>query len=662
MKKVGLKAIAAALALLMTASLSAPAAAEAADKLLATSAGGNVLVITQDMVDSEGEFVLSGEVFDKVVLPSDVEIKRLYIDNCEIGEVTVESGNNPTVQLWEAKIGTVTVSAAELVDENAALKEYIELMNGNTKDYDVAKFFQEVQAKNKSLAALAPTIALKGGADSAQEIGAITVSGNAKVNFKDGKNPAAFNIAYASAKEDMEVVVENYNGDINVEQTTAAGAAYGYLDVKTKNSEVNVNVKAAGNANIALRSTGSKTANVNFVSNGKALLTLASPVENLKVEGNSSNGTVKVLTSLVSADVQGKGMTLNLGPAATVEKATVAGSDNKVNGTGDLLDCTIPEGSTASVEVMGAFVVGNNTYQPLVTEPYEFPTYGEETAEETYTFAQMTQPMDKGGNWSCTPTIEGGKLILTSEEGQVYTQSFWQFPVDMTKVNKITFNGVDATGVEFRIMTADEYAAYNGGQSFEFQGSETTYTTNGAPLAYFAVVSKDGGLVTIESITFEMKGGASAVTTKTYGATDLGPYLASWGDVASVMEKDEAAKKVTFTMNGNYHHVVFPITDTIKLGDYQKMVIKLSENTSSNVGVEVYKGDTSDAANMLGFWWNINSTGDIVLAYDKLGYGSNESIAEEALNAAVAYVVVKNATENDPGKVVTIDSITFVAP
>ena len=92
------------------------------------------------------------------------------------------------------------------------------------------------------------------------------------------------------------------------------------------------------------------------------------------------------------------------------------------------------------------------------------------------------------------------------------------------------------------------------------------------------------------------------------------------------------------------------------------MVIKLSENTSSNVGVEVYKGDTSDAANMLGFWWNINSTGDIVLAYDKLGYGSNESIAEEALNAAVAYVVVKNATENDPGKVVTIDSITFVAP
>ncbi|MBQ3028391.1 MAG: hypothetical protein IJD26_04870, partial [Lachnospiraceae bacterium] len=115
MKKVGLKAIAAAMALLMTASLSAPAAAEAADKLLVTSAGGNVLVITQDMVDSEGEFVLSGEDFDKVVLPADVKIKNLYVDGCEIGEFTVEGGNNPKVQLWDAQIKNVTVSAANMI-------------------------------------------------------------------------------------------------------------------------------------------------------------------------------------------------------------------------------------------------------------------------------------------------------------------------------------------------------------------------------------------------------------------------------------------------------------------------------------------------------------------------------------------------------------------
>lgn len=368
MKRVGLKAIAAGLALLMTANLAAPATAEAADKLLITSAGKNskVLVITQDMVDSEGEIVLSGEDFDKVVLPADVKIKNFYVDGCEIGELTVEGGNSPKVQLWDAQIKDVTVAAPALIDENKAIAEYLEVMRGkeNTAEFDVAAFFKDVRETNERLKKAVPDIRLMGAdmESSKQEIGAVTLAGNAKVNFTKGTNPGKVNVAFDSAQAKMDVTIEGYKGDINVEQTSEKEGAFGILNINTKKSEIeNVNVDAKGGANISLRTTDKSTAkNVNF--DGAAVLTVDVPTENLKVDGEGA--TVRVLTDLISADIQGNGIVMDLGPAASVETTTVAGSGNAVTGSGDVKDVTIAEGSSASVQVPGANVTGNNSYKP----------------------------------------------------------------------------------------------------------------------------------------------------------------------------------------------------------------------------------------------------------------------------------------------------------
>lgn len=129
---------------------------------------------------------------------------------------------------------------------------------------------------------------------------------------------------------------------------------------------------------------------------------------------------------------------------------------------------------------------------------------------KTFTFAELTNPTDKGGVWACQVATDGGKLTMTSDAGSIYTQSFWQFPVDMKNVEKVTFNGVKGDGFEVRIMTAAEYTAYDGSQTFEFQGSDTSYATKGADLGYFVVVSKDGSLITIDSITLDMKASGSA--------------------------------------------------------------------------------------------------------------------------------------------------------
>ena len=450
-----MKAIAGGLALMLAASLVVPATAKADDVLL-TTAAGKVLVITQDMVDADGECVLSGESFDKVILPNDVEIDCLYVDGCEIGELNVVSGNNPEVQLWEAKIANVTVTPAELVDENAALKEYLSVMEEGA---DVAAFFKDVQATNKRLASLVPELSFM---DAAQDIAAVTLSGNAKVDFTEGKAPGAFNIAYATAQSKMDVTVEGYNGEINVNQTTATGDLYGFLNIKTKSSNVtNVNVKSQGNANIALRPSGSKLENVTLASAGaQTLVTLAGKTENLKIASTANGGTVRVLDKLGAADVQGNGSTLELGPSGYVADANIAGYNNFVTGTGSLGDCTIPEGSSASIQIIGAAVIGNNTYQPLAVDPVEYevevPDGPTSTVEQMNVVLTAMQPE--------AVTVAGNKATITDQwKTAVYAipasikSRIESFKVTVSSNGQFCMKVVDDAGT---ILNGDEYPNY----------------------------------------------------------------------------------------------------------------------------------------------------------------------------------------------------------
>lgn len=149
---------------------------------------------------------------------------------------------------------------------------------------------------------------------------------------------------------------------------------------------------------------------------------------------------------------------------------------------------------------------------------------------KTFTFAQMTQPQDKGGVWNGTVEVDGkGKLTMNCTSA--YAQSFWQFPVDMKNVEKVTFNGVKGAGFEVRMMTADEYTAYDGSQTATFQSSDTSYTTNGTPLAYLNVTSTDGGAVSVESISFTMKAGGAAAEKPATSAIKL---VAMQPDVVTV--------------------------------------------------------------------------------------------------------------------------------
>ena len=234
---------------------------------------------------------------------------------------------------------------------------------------------------------------------------------------------------------------------------------------------------------------------------------------------------------------------------ATVDKMGVVTA--KKNGTVTITATTM-SGKTDSVEIKVTGGKATATPKPKATKAPEAPkaTSAPKATQapkatatpkpqapakaetKTVTFAEMTQPMDKGGVWNCTADVDGkGKLTMTCSSA--YAQSFWQLPVDMKNVDKITFNGVTGAGVEFRLMTADEYTAYDGSQTATFQGSDTSFATNGTPIAYLNVTSTDGNAVSVESITFTMKAGGAAKEEKPAAAAAI-ELVAMQPDVVTV--------------------------------------------------------------------------------------------------------------------------------
>ncbi len=449
MKKFGLKAIAGGLALMLAASLVVPATAAAEENVLLTTAAENVLVITQDMVDEDGEFVLSGENFDKVVLPNDVEIDGLYIDNCEIGEFTLEGGNDPAVELWDVKIDNVLVTPPTLIDENEAITQYLDLMKGkeSTKEFDITGFFKDVQNTNKRLSSMVPKLSLKG-ADmplSEQTIGAIKLAGNVNIDLGEGKLPGELTVAFKSAQEKMDVTIANYEGSLNVFQSSTEGSQFGIVNVKLKNCKLgNVNVNSDGNANVALRSADSTIVKVNYNARneGAGVLTLATPADIVNVEPTAVNATVKLISPIVNADIKGERIDLNVGPKASVQNVTVAGANNRVTGSGSVKECVIPEGHTASIEVVGAKVDGDNVYAPRISVPaVEKPEKVEEPSDVELV------PMQPE-----TVTVNGNKATITAQ----YQTAIYYVPdeiKDKVASVKITVSSDDQLCI--KVMSAD---------------------------------------------------------------------------------------------------------------------------------------------------------------------------------------------------------------
>ncbi len=593
MKKFGLKAIAGSLALMLAASLVVPATAAAEEKVLLTTKAENVLVITQDMVDEDGEIVLSGENFDKVVLPNDVEIDGLYIDNCEIGEFTVEGGNDPAVELWDVKIGTVLVAAPTLLDENQAITEYLDLMKGKerTKEFDIDGFVKDVQNTNKRLTSMVPKLSLKGAdmVGSTQTIGAIKLAGNVNIDLGEGKLPGELTVLFKSAQEKMDVTVSNYEGSLNVFQTSTEGSQFGIVNVKLKNCKIgNANVNSDGNANVALRSADSTIVKVNYNARneGAGVLTLATPADILNVEPTAVNATVKLISPIVNADVKGERIDLNIGPKSSVQHATIAGTNNRVTGTSALKECVIPEGHTASIEVAGAKIDGDNVYSPRISlDPGERPMRPEEPSDIELV------PMQPE-----TVSVNGNKAAIT---GQYQTAIYYVPDEIKDKVASVKITVSSDSQLCIKVMSADGSTILNdlsgyGGDFFNDSATSMTKVTKTYRVSeaiseiHFMSCKADGTTnVTVHDIEFTEASGD--------GEEEQSDIVleALYGDSGVAVDGNKA------TITGAYKTAAYTVPADIK-NKVTSVTVEVSSD--DQLCVKVVGADGQTALNNLNGW------------------------------------------------------------
>lgn len=606
MKRFGLKAIAAALALTMVASLGVPATAKAEDVkfIAAAPKAGNVLEITQSMVDADGELVLSGEKLDKVVIPNDVDVKRVYVDGSEIGELSIESGNTPEIQIWDAQIKDVTVTPSELIDLNSALVEYIDVMlaSETPEAYDIGGFINDIQAKNKALSTEAPKVVLKGAdMETGQKIENLNLTGNAKVDCADGVMPGALNVAYTPGAQDMSVTISGYVGDMNVTQNKAANGAFGILDVKTENSLLgSVNVATEGDGNVILRSPDSVVETVNYTSVGdgtaKGLFSLNMPANNLVTDAGAKNCNISVLSSVDNIQMDGTAVALDVGPNAEVMEATIAGAENSMTGAGNVAECTIAEGCTATVTMAGiSNVAGNNTFAPVVPMP-KLPKPEPPSDVVLYDL-----------NGSDAIEVTGNKSKMTAQ----YTTAAYDIPAELQnniKSIKIVMESdkqtaiklIDETGALIDLNGAgwctDSVNWYNGSDEVVMKDATKIFNVGGKTVTRIDFMSCGTDQlplnVTVKDIEVTLFEEGEQVTVDPVTITVDQCWW--YQDNSGAGNKNDNAPvngEVSFALSGQYNEYKFqlPGDKTFELSKYTKVEVEFE--TDNPVGVKIWPED-----------------------------------------------------------------------
>ena len=388
MKKLGLRALASGLALLMVAGLGAPAAATAQDDLLilAPAKGLKVLEITEDMVDEDGEIVISGGEYDRVVISRNVDAKDIYFDQVVVKEMVVESGNKTNVQLWEVDADQVTVQEPQI--EAFPIKELLPLLKDadeNTRQAAVDAF-NAYQAEVKDVSVKAPTIVTMDDA----KVDELVARANAKLDLGKG----AVEVVALEAGEKAtraNVTLSNYEGNV----TYKGGEGFSAMNLKAVDSHIKTLKVDESAVNNYFTLTSQDTVVLNTEVAGNASVTLNALMGAVEITEAATAANVAIMNVVEELKVAGKDAKVELAGNANVTFATVTSDNVKITGAGTLGEADL-QGKGAYVSTFGTKVEGVNTYVP-----YTVPLY--DSWSEDFSDAELVAgvPTDGGSmNWA----------------------------------------------------------------------------------------------------------------------------------------------------------------------------------------------------------------------------------------------------------------------
>lgn len=583
MRKLGLRALAGGLAVMMVASVFAPAQkANAADVLLiapapTAAASETTLYVTEDMVDEDGEIVISGGNYDRVVVSKEAAAKDIYFDQVTVGELVVESGSNSKIQLWEVDAEKVTVQEPEL--EEITISDLLPLLADAKTQQAAIDLYMTNQAKNKKILNTAPSIVTKEDA----KVDTVVVRANATLELKDGDVDAV--ALEASEKiERAKVTLKNFNGDVSYK----GGKTTNSMTLKNVESRINkLTVEESGASN-KLTVTAKDSVVLKAEIAGNAEVSLNAPMGTVEVTEAATAANVTVLGVADEMIVAANDAKVEVAPCGSIAAAQVTGDNVNVGGAGLLAEVDIT-GEGAYVSTMNTKVEGVNTYIP--PKPYEPP-------KEVVTDIDLV-----GGEGAVvTKNADGSSTVVYTP---TYKTATFMVPenVDPSMVAAVsidvTYDGQFC--VKFPGTTQED----------TYPGSGTTTMTSGT-LNYMFTSSRDKVTqiafmcleapieVTVKKITFvlleepreEEPLEVSAPKDLpenylVYNVTDL--EAGGYGyDPA-----DAAYGGKTYTYKGQYQEVQYALPEALNVSDYSKMIVTMSY-TSGEIAFKLLKEQEVD--------------------------------------------------------------------
>lgn len=438
MKKYGLRALAGGLALLLAAGLGAPVTAKAQDDLfiLAPGNGLKILEITQDMVDDDGEIVISGGEYDRIVISKEVDAKDIYFDQVVVKEMVVESGGKSNIQLWEMDAEKLTVKEPEL--EKLTVQDLRSLLEDPETQQMAMNLYLNSQAKDSKSLNTTPSIVTMGEA----KIEEVVARANVDLDLATGEVGEV--VLEASDKiERAKVTLKNYKGDVAYKGSDSFNA----MTLKSVASEIgNLSVEestAANYLNVISKDSSAEKVEVS----GNAKVSLNVTMGTLDITEAASAAAVTVAGDVKELNVNADGAKVEVAPIGNVAVAKVAADNVSVSGSGVLSEAKIT-GTGAYVSTPGTEVEGNNNYVGKSN-----------STEVTFTDIDLTA----GEGATVTKNADGSSTI--SFDGQYKNASF-AVPKSIDKTRIIAVRVEVTTSQQFGLtLTASKgnnIAAYPG--------------------------------------------------------------------------------------------------------------------------------------------------------------------------------------------------------
>ncbi len=353
MKKLGLRVLAGSLAALMVASTFAPvkvanATSGVVDVL--NSSALKTLYITEGMVDADGEIVISGETWDRVVISKEAAAKEIYLDEVKVGELVVESGNSANIQLWKVDAEQVTVKEPELVA--LTVSDLRSLLADPATQQQAMNLYEKAQTQNERILKKTPTIVTMEDAT----VGEVVARANARLELGAG-SVGSLALEASDKVERVNVTVENYDGNVSYKGTDTLNV----MNFKSVNSKIKNLTVEESTANNYFNVKNKDSVAVEVEVAGNAQVSLNIPMGTLNIAETATKAQVAVLNAVEEMNVAANGAQVEISPIGNVTSATVDGDNVTIGGAGVLAEVNI-NGKGAYVSTEGTDVEGENTY------------------------------------------------------------------------------------------------------------------------------------------------------------------------------------------------------------------------------------------------------------------------------------------------------------